>query len=308
MTSDLGFNKCDIYEISTYNNKIKPVYPQGAEVSQLQCGEDILLNSDLCRVKRTGHVVSSIEYERICKYFDGEKGFVHFCIPIIISGKVGGVVQIITDAKDGESPDLMRRLNKAQEYISESQPVLGAKRILRAFKESSIRDALTNLYNRRFLEETADNVSAGILRRGATMGLLMCDLDFFKEVNDRYGHNVGDVVLKETADCIKRSVRSSDLTIRFGGEEFLVLLMDIVPNCSVEISEKIRLAVEQKKIYTTGGFIQKTISIGVSEFPGDTQGLWEAIKFADVALYKAKEAGRNKVIRFTHDMWTEERF
>ena len=308
MTSELGFYKCDIYEISTYNNTIKPVYPPGADVSQLQCGEDILLNSDLCRVKRTGHLVSSMEYERICKYFGGEKGDVHFCIPIIISGKVGGVVQIIAAAKDAESPDLMRRLNKAQEYISEAQPVLGAKRILRAFKESSIRDALTNLYNRRFLEETTDNISAGILRRGTCMGLLMCDLDFFKEVNDRHGHDVGDVVLKETADCITRSVRNSDLVIRFGGEEFLVLLMDAAPDYSLEIAEKIRHAVEQKKIHITDGFLQKTISIGVSEFPRDTRGLWEAIKFADVALYKAKEAGRNKVVRFIPEMWTEERF
>ncbi|MGO9952010.1 MAG: GGDEF domain-containing protein, partial [Dissulfurispiraceae bacterium] len=187
----------------------------------------------------------------------------------------------------------MRRLSKAQEYIAESQPVLGAKRILRAFKESSIRDALTNLYNRRFLEEATDNMIAGILRRGTNMGLLMCDLDFFKEVNDRYGHDVGDVVLKETAESIKKCVRSSDLTIRFGGEEFLVLLMDIIPECSVEVAEKIRLAIEQKKVHTTGGFVQKTISIGVCEFPRDTQGIWEAIKFADVALYKAKETGRN---------------
>jgi len=164
------------------------------------------------------------------------------------------------------------------------------------------------LYNRRFLEETANGMSAAIMRRGTNMGLLMCDLDFFKEVNDRYGHDVGDIVLKETAECIKKSVRSSDMIIRFGGEEFLVLLMDVGYDYSMDIAEKIRVAVEQKKIQTIGGFLQKTISIGISEFPKDTQGLWEAIKFADVALYKAKEAGRNKVVRFIPDMWTEERF
>jgi diguanylate cyclase (GGDEF)-like protein len=308
MTEELGFHKCDIYEISTYNNTIKPVYPLGADAAELHCDSDILLNSDLCRVKRTGHSVSSMECDGICKYFRGEKENVHFCIPIIIAGKVGGIVQIIADTKDAASPDLMRRLSKANEYISEAQPVLGTKTIMRAFREFSIKDTLTDLYNRRFLEETADNLVSGILRRETRLALLMCDLDFFKEVNDKYGHDVGDVVLKETAACIKRCVRISDLVIRFGGEEFLVLLMDIEPDYSMEIAEKIRITVEQNKIHATAGFIQKTISIGISEFPMDTQGFWEAIKFADVALYRAKETGRNKAVRFTSDMWTEKRF
>ncbi len=308
MTEEIGFHKCIIYEISTYNNTIKPVYPPGADTAALHCGADILLNSDLCRVKRTGHSVSSMEYDGICKYFKSKQENVYFCIPIIIAGQVGGVVQIIADTKDAASPELMRRLSKAREYISEAQPVLGTKTIMKAFKDFSIKDALTDLYNRRFLEETADNVVSGILRRATRLALLMCDLDFFKEVNDRYGHDVGDIVLKETAACIKRCVRSSDLVIRFGGEEFLVLLMDIENEYSMEIAEKIRITVEQNKIHTTGGFIQKTISIGISEFPMDTQGFWEAIKFADVALYKAKETGRNKAVRFTSDMWTEKRF
>jgi len=308
ITGELAFQKCTIYEISTYNNVIKPVYPPGADIAELHCNADMLLNSDLCRVKRTGHSVSSMECDGICKYFKGKQENMHFCIPILIAGKVGGVVQIIAGTKDAASSELMRRLSEAREYISEAQPVLGTKTIMRAFKEFSIKDALTDLYNRRFLEETADNVVSGILRRATRLALLMCDLDFFKEVNDRHGHDVGDVVLKETAACVKRCVRSSDLVIRFGGEEFLVLLMDIETDYSIAIAEKIRIAVEQNKIHTTGGFIQKTISIGISEFPSDTQGFWEAIKFADVALYKAKETGRNKAVRFTSDMWTDKRF
>jgi len=84
--------------------------------------------------------------------------------------------------------------------------------------------------------------------------------------------------------------------------------MEIEPHYSSEIAEKIRMTVEQNKIHTTGGFIRKTISIGISGFPTDTQGFWEAIKFADVALYKAKNSGRNRAVRFTSDMWTEKRF
>ncbi len=167
---------------------------------------------------------------------------------------------------------------------------------------------MTGLYNRRFLEESYEGLVAGIIRRGTVIGLLMCDLDFFKETNDVYGHDVGDMVLKEAADKIKRSVRTSDLVIRYGGEEFLVLLIDTHPEDSPEVAEKIRHAVEEAKVKITGGFIQKTISIGISEFPSDTHNFWEAIKYADVALYKAKERGRNRVVRFAHDMWTGDRY
>ena len=140
------------------------------------------------------------------------------------------------------------------------------------------------------------------------MGLLMCDLDFFKQTNDTYGHDIGDVVIKETSNIMRKVVRGTDLVVRFGGEEFLVLLLDIKPEDAVEVAEKIRQRVEDMKIKVNGGFIQKTISIGVCEFPTDTQNFWEAVKYADVALYKAKELGRNKVIRFSAEMWAEEKY
>lgn len=136
----------------------------------------------------------------------------------------------------------------------------------------------------------------------------MCDLDYFKQVNDVYGHNIGDAVLKETALVIKKNVRDSDLVIRFGGEEFLVLLIDINEGDAVQVAEKIRTNVQETKIKVPDGTLKKTISLGVSEFPVDTESFWQSIKYADVALYKAKETGRNKYIRFVRDMWTEEQF
>jgi diguanylate cyclase (GGDEF)-like protein len=136
----------------------------------------------------------------------------------------------------------------------------------------------------------------------------MCDLDYFKQVNDVYGHNVGDAILKDTASLIKKNIRAADLAIRFGGEEFLALLIDINEGEAVGLAEKIRKAMEDMKIKVPDGTLRKTISIGVSEFPKDTEGFWQGIKFADVALYKAKETGRNKVVRFTQDMWTTDDF
>lgn len=136
----------------------------------------------------------------------------------------------------------------------------------------------------------------------------MCDIDYFKQVNDVYGHNVGDMILKDTSIIIKKQIREADLAIRFGGEEFLVLLIDINEGEAEGLAEKIRKTMEDTKFKVPDGTLKKTISLGVTEFPVDTDSFWQAIKFADVALYKAKETGRNKSLRFNKEMWTAEEF
>ena len=163
---------------------------------------------------------------------------------------------------------------------------------------------MTGLYNRRFLEEYVDTLVAGVSRNQSQLGLLMCDLDYFKEVNDKFGHDAGDAVLKETTNVIVKSARGADMVIRFGGEEFLVIVNEAKPGDVDAVAERIRQNIEATKVKTAGEIIQKTISIGFCEFPRDTQNFWEAIKYADIALYKAKEAGRNRILQFNKDMCT----
>ena len=194
-------------------------------------------------------------------------------------------------------------------YLQEASPVLESRGLMELLKQQSYIDQLTGLYNRRFLEEIADKLSAQIKRRGTTLGILMVDIDYFKKVNDQYGHDLGDRVLKEIAQTIRNTVREADYVIRFGGEEIMVLLVDVKEGKAKEVAEKIRRAIENKVIEFSGGVIKKTVSIGVSEFPKDCDGkLWQCIKFADVALYRAKEEGRNRVVRFTPDMWSGEEY
>jgi two-component system cell cycle response regulator len=307
--SEMGLRNAVIYEVSNSKNTMKVVYPPEAEGTDLFCDREIQLDCNLCRAKRTGHKVSSIDYPNVCKYYTEVCGAAHVCIPIIVGGNVGGVVQFNCERPEAcEINDLEHKTSRVQQYITEAQPVLEAKRLMRTLKDSSFKDVMTGLYNRRFLEESFENIVAGVLRRKTVLGLMMCDLDYFKQTNDQYGHDVGDMVLKETSNIIRRSVRSSDLVIRFGGEEFLVLLIDAKPEDSVSVAEKIRESIEAAKIQTPGGFVQKTISVGASDFPSDTPNFWEAVKFSDVALYKAKEAGRNKVLRFAVDMWTGDKY
>jgi len=305
-TDELGL-KCIIYEIFNSKNTMRVVYP--ANLDTIYCATDILLNCNLCRTKRTGHFVTSEEYEEICKYFLPSSTVDHFCVPIIIAGEVGGVVQFLCERDvNCNSQEVEKKIGRAKQFIKEAQPVLEAKRLMQFLKMTAIRDSLTGLYNRRFLEESSGSITSGILRRETNMAILMCDIDYFKQVNDSHGHDVGDMVLKETASSILETVRSADMVIRYGGEEFMVILMDIKLGNSENVAEKIRKNIEDLKVKIPSGFLKKTISIGICEFPQDTANFWEAVKYADVALYKAKETGRNKVVRFIKDMWMDQNY
>ncbi|MCA1797188.1 MAG: GGDEF domain-containing protein [Geobacteraceae bacterium] len=179
---------------------------------------------------------------------------------------------------------------------------------MKTLHDSTLRDPMTGLFNRRFMQDQASHLIAMTLRRKKNIGLLMCDIDYFKQVNDKYGHDAGDAILKDCTEIMCASVRESDMVIRYGGEEFLIMLIDIEPGDSEAVAEKVRSGVEEKGFKVNGEKIRKTISVGVSEFPHDTDAFWQAIKFADVALYKAKETGRNKVVRFESHMWDDDEF
>jgi len=133
--------------------------------------------------------------------------------------------------------------------------------------------------------------------------LVSYDLIAMKLLDRIFGSNLGNSILKKVADCIKPELRGTDILVRFGGEEFLAFLMDTTGDGGVIAAEKVRAAVEARKIPIPSGTIQKTISIGVADFPSDSGDFWEAVKFADTALYTAKERGRNRVVRFTPDLW-----
>ncbi|DAB35022.1 MAG TPA: hypothetical protein CFH82_02335 [Sulfurospirillum sp. UBA12182] len=296
-----------IYDVDEAKGTMKVVHPPLFGDESLACHEEILNNCSLCRAQKTGHTISSLEYEGICRQFIPEEGKEHICIPLIIAGKPGAVVQFTFDTKktDEEVEEIHEKVFKAESYIKNSLSVIETKQLMHTLRESSLIDGLTGLYNRRFLQDHSNQLIAGVLRRQKQISLLMCDMDFFKQVNDTYGHDAGDSLLKETSAIFRKSIRESDIVIRFGGEEFLILLVDTEPEYGFQVAEKIRKKVEETKFKVTNTLLQKTISIGISEFPKDTDGFWKAIKFADVALYKAKESGRNKCVKFTAELWEE---
>ncbi len=300
---EFGIKQFNVFEINNSKNAMKQVSVYGNE--KMMCKQDILIDCTLCRATRTAKEVNSFLEKEVCLSFLYGKEKNHICIPLMVGGSVGGVVQLVFDEKQ-KTRDIHSKVKRLKIFLKEAAPVVEAKRLLGQLKESTMRDPLTGLYNRRFLDEFAQTFAAGIKRRNTSAGILMCDIDFFKQVNDVYGHNVGDEVLKSVVGAIKKSIRESDLAIRYGGEEFLILLNDVDDDLALDIAERIRSEVEQTEITVQGNILKKTLSIGVSIFPKDSKNLWQCIKFSDVAMYKAKESGRNRVVRFEPSMWTED--
>ncbi|WP_457643116.1 diguanylate cyclase [Persephonella sp.] len=295
----MEITKYSIYEVDYRNNRLIDI-----DESAKWCKEPVFSDADECRVKRTGSEVISEDFSCLCPNFieceDGEKTeHYYICIPIYVAGKVGIILQLVYT--ENEKEKIKSKLPYIESYIKEVAPVLEAKTFMERLKEQSYVDQLTGLYNRRFLEEILPKLTKQTLRRNSQLGILMIDIDNFKQINDTYGHDVGDVVLSEVADILKRSVRESDYVIRYGGEEFLIILIDVQKGKSIEVAEKIRKLVEGSYINAGDVKISPTVSIGVAEFPDDAEDIYQVIKLADMALYRAKKDGKNRTYRYSEN-------
>jgi two-component system cell cycle response regulator len=163
----------------------------------------------------------------------------------------------------------------------------------------SLTDGLTDIDNRRCLEDRLHEMWQHSLRLHEPIALIMCDIDKFKSVNDQFGHQAGDSVLKEVARILKGEAREIDRVGRYGGEEFLLILPGTVLDAAVTFAERLREKVEAHTFSYTGGTLRRTISCGVAASPHPRVKDQEALlKAADEALYVAKETGRNRVVRF----------
>ena len=163
------------------------------------------------------------------------------------------------------------------------------------YSSKAYQDVLTQTLNRNFLEEKAHELFIKFEISKKPVGIIMIDIDDFKKVNDTYGHDVGDLVLTKLAETIKNEIRKGDLFIRYGGEEFLIIL----PNSNIEntfiVAEKIRKHTENIKLDIGQKHIKITISIGIGEMRNTDESIFDAIKRADINLYKAKRNGKNRV-------------
>lgn len=200
-------------------------------------------------------------------------------------------------ASDGLSAALLSQIIHANEHLrlrlNEAEASLQCKsEELQSYMTEARTDALTGLPNRRAFDDALGSRMAAYRRHATPLGLLLVDVDRFKSVNDKYGHHVGDQVLKGVADALRRAVREGDLLSRYGGEEFAILLQGTTVEEFRSAAERVRRFVEQTPIQADSAALTATVSCGVAEATS-SEDLAALLRRADEALYASKSGGRN---------------
>jgi len=247
-----------------------------------------------CWAVRIGHVhlVRAGDHTAECRHA-GSLPNPYVCIPLMSQGEAIGILhfQCIAPADLTESELLLATTFAEQVALSISNLSLRE-----ALRNQSIRDPLTSLFNRRYLEEMMERETRRAVRAETGLGVLMLDLDHFKKFNDTYGHDAGDTVLRETAAFLVKSVRAEDIVCRFGGEEFVILLPMADIKATQARAESIRAKIRELTILHHGQSVGVvTVSVGVAALPQHGTAGNVLLETADAALYRAKREGRDRV-------------
>jgi diguanylate cyclase (GGDEF)-like protein len=271
---------------STGEADAAPAFPEHLQPDEcwaLRCGQKHRFERDVPSVA--------------CPHLQQPLPAVSLCIPLLAQGNVLGLLNLY-DRKNVSLDESDRPLVLAcAEQIGLAISNLQLRETLRY---QSIRDPLTNLYNRRYLEESLEHELLRAKRSRQSVGVIMMDIDFFKRFNDAHGHGAGDALLQAVAKCLQTGTRGSDIACRYGGEELTLILPEATYAQTVARAEKLRQAVERTQIHYHGSLLGPvTLSAGVACFPEDAGTVEELLRAADAALYQAKAAGRNRVVAST---------
>lgn len=213
------------------------------------------------------------------------------CIPLMAQNEILGLLFIYKS---------MEKSNTLIPVVAETISLAIANiRLKELLHSQSIRDPLTGLLNRRFLDEYIVKQIGQAKRNKTSIVFIMVDVDNFKRVNDNFGHETGDYVLSRLGNLIPSLVREGDLACRYGGEEFLFVLPNFDANSAKACGENIRNKVNEMRIVIDGSVSNITISLGISVFPNDGTSSKELIDAADQALYTAKKHGKNRTVLFS---------
>lgn len=213
------------------------------------------------------------------------------CLPITAHGEVIGLISLHGHAREQTLSE--EQLSQTVEQVALS---IGNLQLRESLRQQSVRDALTGLSNRRYLEESLERELARAQRKQLPISVFMIDVDHFKHLNDRYGHEAGDTVLRKIGQLLRESTRESDIAARYGGEEFTLVLPEVDRTAALARAEALRFAVENLELGVHGALLGSvTISIGVALYPVNGPQPADLMRAADQALYAAKRNGRNRV-------------
>jgi len=254
---------------------------------------------DECWSVRRGrlHKVENPQETLHCRHVSEAGPGGYLCVPLIAQGEALGVFHLRPGSPaEAQTPALAAIKDQLALTVAEDMALaLANLRLRETLRSQAIRDPLTGLFNRRYLEETLERELGRVKRVGAPMGVIMMDLDHFKQYNDTFGHSAGDELLGALGSLVQQQIRGEDIACRYGGEEFLLILPGTSISIALERAEILRQAVKEMHRHHQG-LKPTTLSLGVAVYPdhGDT-GL-QLIQSADAALYRAKQAGRDQVM------------
>lgn len=301
-TADLlGSEKCALFRVDNKQDKLLYIDSFGYAKKEL---EDLNLKTDeesgqIGLAAGTGMFVSQslLSKDPARKHvLNNDKIQTKYCQPIVHYGASLAVICVGDISKNLTFQQVVRILSTLANFASIA---LTNTRLVDRIREQSIRDSLTFLYNHQFFQERIDKLLKEAIKEKRFLALIIFDLDHFKEFNDTYGHQAGDLILKKAAEILTSEAKSHDIIARYGGEEFVVILPGADDKASYQMAEKIRERFAKSNFEFEGRDLNITISGGVSVFnPAKAEQIKKnlLIKYADQALYRAKGEGRNRII------------
>jgi diguanylate cyclase (GGDEF)-like protein len=246
------------------------------------------------RIHGAGDTATSVP----CEHLPRPVPAASLCVPLAAQGELLGVLYLGRHtAADGAATIDDERRQLAQTVAEQLGLAMGNLKLREMLRNQSIRDPLTGLFNRRYMEETLERELRRAERTQRPLCVAMLDLDHFKEFNDTFGHEAGDVLLSELGRFLRTAVRSGDVACRYGGEEFFLIMPELAAHDVERRFDQIRDAVKRLHVTYRGQSIPGvTVSAGVATFPEHGAAGDELIRIADAALYRAKSAGRDRLV------------
>jgi diguanylate cyclase (GGDEF)-like protein/PAS domain S-box-containing protein len=257
---------------------------------------------DACWGLRQGrvYVVEDMKTSPICPHLKQSLSNAYVCLPLIGKGELFGLLHLGTkqsaqeDQRQWDIAELKEIAVIFAEYLALS---IANIKLSEKLTNQSIRDPLTKLYNRRYMDEIIGHEILRAARRQTGIGVVMIDIDHFKQINDTYGHETGDEYLMELADFFRLKIRGSDFVFRYGGEEFILILPESSVEATYKYAELLRKEIKNMKVHFRGQLLPSiTLSFGIAAYPDHGLDTIELIRVADKALYTAKEEGRDRVV------------
>jgi len=245
-----------------------------------------------CRAERTDMIIISENFPEICRVTTCKNESDYICIPFSINEQKSVTVHILCKNKECLK-HIKYQIGIIKKYLEETKPILESKMLMDVLRERNLIDGLTGLYNRKYLDEFIDKKMPVELSKGITYAVMFLDIDYFKMINDTYGHDIGDIAIKEVARILNKNINSNAIISRLGGEEFCICFYNRSENEIYELLEYIRKEFENNQIKINDLILKYTISIGVTLDFG--KNFDDMIRIADEYLYVAKKEGRNRV-------------